>query len=136
MWELIYFFASFSASCTQRVSGMRTELPDVSQIRATTREKLGRSPCLWQCETALALLRGDRDIICISGTGSGKTLVFWIPLLFRPQGVQVIITPLNLLGTQNVDELKRSHIAAIAISGDCATFARFKVGEFIEVNYV
>ncbi|KAI0738168.1 hypothetical protein C8Q80DRAFT_1060062, partial [Daedaleopsis nitida] len=57
-------------------------------------------PYLWQCHAAIALLKGDRDVVCISGTGSGKTLTFWIPLLFRPNGIQVIITPLNILGTQ------------------------------------
>ena len=103
------------------------ELPDVSAIRARTVEKLGRRPCLWQCDVARALLERKKDVVCISGTGSGKTLTFWIPLLFRPHGVQVIITPLNLLGAQNKDELGRWKIDAVALSRETATLENFKV---------
>ncbi|TBU23213.1 P-loop containing nucleoside triphosphate hydrolase protein, partial [Dichomitus squalens] len=105
---------------------MASELPDVSEIRARTLEKLGRRPCLWQCDVARALLKGDRDIVCISGTGSGKTLTFWMPLLFRPDGIQVIITPLNLLGIQNQYELASLKIPAIALSGESASLDNFK----------
>ncbi|KAI8982885.1 hypothetical protein BD414DRAFT_374156, partial [Trametes punicea] len=59
-----------------------------------------------------------RKTCCISGTGSGKILTFWIPLLSRPQKIQVIITPLNTLDTQNKEQLHELHIRAITISGD------------------
>ncbi|KAG2046074.1 hypothetical protein BDR06DRAFT_899841, partial [Suillus hirtellus] len=55
------------------------------------------------------------DIICIAGTGKGKTLTFWMPLLFDSTSVQVVITPLNLLGKQNVMDLKKAGISAISI---------------------
>lgn len=73
------------------------------------------------------MLQGSRDVICISGTGSGKTLTFWMPLLFRPQGVQVIITPLNILGTQTQQQLQSYGISAIAIRGETATYANIEV---------
>ncbi|KAI0632073.1 P-loop containing nucleoside triphosphate hydrolase protein [Trametes polyzona] len=101
-------------------------LPTIQEIRQRTIEKLGCRPCLWQCEVALAVLKGDRDIVCISATGSGKTLTFWMPLLFRPQGVQMIITPLNLLGTQNQLQLQNLGIAVAVISGDTACPANFQ----------
>ncbi|KAG1852966.1 hypothetical protein C8R48DRAFT_573136, partial [Suillus tomentosus] len=63
----------------------------------------------------------DRDIICIAGTGKGKTLTFWMPLLFDSTSVQVVITPLNLLGEQNVMDLKKAGISAISIHADTAT---------------
>ncbi|KAG1762233.1 hypothetical protein EDD22DRAFT_759432, partial [Suillus occidentalis] len=54
-------------------------------------------PCLWQLKLADALLKGDQDIVCIAGTGMGKTLSFWILLLFCNNSIQLVITPLNLL---------------------------------------
>ncbi|KAI1783376.1 P-loop containing nucleoside triphosphate hydrolase protein [Ganoderma leucocontextum] len=114
---------------------MSSELPDVSEIRARTVEKLGRKPCLWQCDVARALLKGE-DVVCISGTGSGKTLTFWIPLLFRLDGVQVIITLLNLLGIQNQEELARWKISAIAISGETASLENFKAARSLQHGVV
>ena len=63
----------------------------------------------------------------ISATGSGKTLTFWMPLLFRPQGIQIVVAPLNILGTQNVRNLQKSGISAIALSGETAMPENFKV---------
>ncbi|KAJ7701238.1 hypothetical protein B0H17DRAFT_924702, partial [Mycena rosella] len=42
---------------------------------------------------AEAILKRDGDVVCISATGSGKTLTFWLPLLFRPNGIQLVISP-------------------------------------------
>lgn len=103
------------------------DLPTVDEIREKTLRLLGRRPCLWQCKVTLSLLRGDRDIVCVSGTGSGKTLTFWMPLLFRPQGIQVVITPLNVLGGQNAKELARLGISAITICAKTATKKNFQV---------
>ncbi|EIW61392.1 P-loop containing nucleoside triphosphate hydrolase protein [Trametes versicolor FP-101664 SS1] len=102
------------------------DLPDISEIRRRTTEKLGRQPCLWQCDVAQAILKGDKDIVCISGTGSGKTLTFWMPLLFRPRGIQLVITPLNILGTQNKKQLHDMGISAVVLSGETATRENFK----------
>ncbi|ETW75969.1 hypothetical protein HETIRDRAFT_53821, partial [Heterobasidion irregulare TC 32-1] len=38
-------------------------------------------------------------------TGSGKTLTFWMLLLFASR-IQIIVTPLNILGKQNKDDLR------------------------------
>lgn len=107
--------------------GGTSGIPSVEDIQKTTEKVFGRRPCLWQCRVALALLRGDKDVVCISGTGSGKTLCFWIPLLFRPVGIQVIITPLNLLGDQNRQQLEKVGIKALTISGETASYHHFQV---------
>jgi superfamily II DNA helicase RecQ len=58
----------------------------------------------------------------------GKTLTFWMPLLFRPKGsVQLIVTPLNILGKQNVDQLKKAGFDGIFIGADTATAENFRV---------
>lgn len=73
------------------------------------------------------MLRGDKDIVCISATGSGKTLPFWIPLLFRPDGIQLVVTPLNILGSQNREQLARHGISAINITAETATRQNIEV---------
>ena len=78
-------------------------------------------------KVAMAILRGDKDLLCIAGTGMGKTLTFWMPLLFRPDGIQIVVTPLNLLGKQNVAALERAHIPAVSINSETATPAIFHV---------
>ncbi|KIJ09816.1 hypothetical protein PAXINDRAFT_57347, partial [Paxillus involutus ATCC 200175] len=58
------------------------QMPVLSDIRQRTLEVFGVRPCLWQLKVAEALLKGDKDVLCTAGTGMGKTLGFWIPLLF------------------------------------------------------
>ncbi|KAG0701802.1 hypothetical protein DFH29DRAFT_757003, partial [Suillus ampliporus] len=67
-------------------------------------------PCLWQLKVARALLQGNHDVLCIAGTGVGKTLGFWIPLLFCVNSIQLVVTPLNLLGKQNATSLAKAGI--------------------------
>ncbi|KAI1781685.1 P-loop containing nucleoside triphosphate hydrolase protein, partial [Ganoderma leucocontextum] len=111
-------------------------VPSLDEIRDRALQVLGRRPCLWQCRVAQAQLRGDKDVVCISGTGSGKTLTFWIPLLFRPQGIQIVITPLNLLGSQNTGELQWLGINAIALCGKTATPKNFEDIELFKYRVI
>jgi superfamily II DNA helicase RecQ len=100
----------------------------LEQLRTRTQEVFGIRPCLWQLKVVQAILQGDKDIVTIAGTGMGKTLTFWMPLLFRPSGsVQIVVTPLNLIGRQNVLSLERVGIRAICIFGDSATAENFQV---------
>ncbi|KAF8155192.1 hypothetical protein K438DRAFT_1460404, partial [Mycena galopus ATCC 62051] len=64
-------------------------------IRAKAVEHFGYQPCLWQIKVVEAILKRNGDVVCISTTGSGKTLTFWLPLLFKTDGIQLVITPLN-----------------------------------------
>ncbi|KIM61142.1 hypothetical protein SCLCIDRAFT_9509 [Scleroderma citrinum Foug A] len=67
----------------------------------------------------------------MAGTGMGKTLGFWLPLLFCLGGIQVVITPLNMLGKQNVASLAKVGIQGIAINSETATAASFSaIGSF------
>ncbi|KAM6493489.1 P-loop containing nucleoside triphosphate hydrolase protein [Amanita muscaria] len=56
----------------------------------------------------------------------GKMLTFWMLLLFRPLGVLLVITPLNILGKQNVDTLEKAGIDSIFISAKTATNENFR----------
>ena len=101
--------------------------PTLATIRQQAQQTFTVRPCLWQLKVSQALLKGDKDVICTAGTGMGKTLCFWLPLLFRPNGLQIVVTPLNLLGKQNVASLAKAGISAIAINSETATLANFSV---------
>jgi superfamily II DNA helicase RecQ len=74
-----------------------------------------------------AILKHDKDIIAIAATGSGKTLTFWMPLLFKKDGIQIVVTPLNILGKQNVNNLAKLGIQGITVTAENATTQTFKV---------
>ena len=107
------------------VPALPLETPSLSAIRDKAQEVFSKRPCLWQLKIAEAFLKGDRDIVCIAGTGIGKTLTFWLPLLFCPRGIQIVVTPLNQLGQQNVDSLQKAGIRSIAINAETASSDNF-----------
>ncbi|KAG2030605.1 hypothetical protein BDR03DRAFT_826933, partial [Suillus americanus] len=77
-------------------------------------------PCLWQKKITQAFIETNSDIVCIAGTSMGKTMTFWMPLLFKP-GIQIVVTPLNLLGKQNVSSLAKAGLQSISISSETAS---------------
>ena len=81
-------------------SSTNNPIPTFEAIRTCTLEKLGVSPCLWQCNVTKSVLEALNDVVSVAPTGGGKTMTFWMPLLFRPEGIVVVITPLNILGSQ------------------------------------
>ena len=74
-----------------------------------------------------AIFKHDKDIIAIAATGSGKTLTFWMPLLFKKDGIQIVVTPLNILGKQNVNNLAKLGIQGITVMAENMTTQTFKV---------
>ncbi|KAH9032208.1 P-loop containing nucleoside triphosphate hydrolase protein, partial [Lactarius hengduanensis] len=62
----------------------------------------------------------------LAPTGSGKTLTFWIPLLFNEDGITIVITPLIVLGEKNVKELLDVSITAINLTTTSASDETFK----------
>ena len=59
-----------------------------------------------------------------------KTLTFWMLLLFCPAGhIQVVITPLNFLGRQNMELLEKAGMKAIFIGADMATSENFLISQ-------
>ena len=98
-------------------------VPSFDEIRPKTFETFKKTPCAWQIRVCKVVLHGDRDI-SIAGTGM---LTFWMPLIFYPQGIQLIITPLNILGEQSKTILDRLGVKTIFISASTATEHNFHV---------
>ena len=111
------------------MASSRESVPSLEEIRRRTTDELRRDPCRWQARTTQDILRGDKDVIAIAPTGAGKTLTFWMPLLFRPNGIQLVVTPLNLLGTQNECDLGVLGMRAVAVRAETATPQVFRVSE-------
>ncbi|KAI6006039.1 P-loop containing nucleoside triphosphate hydrolase protein [Pisolithus albus] len=112
------------------------EIPSVEDIRNKTIASFGKRPCLWQVRVTQAFLKGSQDIVCIAGTSMGKTLTFWMPLLFRPKALQIIVTPLNQLGKQQVNCLEGVGLRAIAINADTASEENYKDIEALEYRAI
>lgn len=47
-------------------------------------------------------------------------MMFWMPLLFQKDGIQIVVTPLNILGMQNDAKLTKLGISAVAVSAQTA----------------
>ena len=77
---------------------------------------------------AEAILKREKDVVCMVRNATGETLMLWMPLLFRPDSIKIIVTPLTLLGKQNATSLDKAGIQAITISWETATAAEFHVG--------
>ncbi|KAG1894505.1 uncharacterized protein F5891DRAFT_1130927 [Suillus fuscotomentosus] len=94
------------------------DIPSIESIQQTAENLFGYKPCLWQ------------------------TLNFWLPLLFNGDGIMVLITPLNILGDKNYNELKEIGINTINLTMSTATADAYqeikslKYRKFIEKLFV
>ncbi|KIJ23948.1 hypothetical protein M422DRAFT_195320 [Sphaerobolus stellatus SS14] len=87
-------------------------LPAFSQIRDDTERVFGVRPCISQIQAATAQLEKESDVVYISGTGSEKTLTFWMPMLYEKNSITILVTALNILGKQTADILNKAGIPA------------------------
>ena len=56
------------------------------------------------------------DVIKIAATGSGKSLPYWMALLFIKYGIVVLVTPLKLLRKQFVEVLEKNELTAVSLT--------------------
>jgi DEAD/DEAH box helicase len=90
-------------------------LPSLSIIKEKSQQVFQKTPCHFQSLLCLWQLQ-NKNIISISPTGSGKTLTFWLPLMFSKTSIIIIITALNILGDQFVAQLNKANLAAVAVT--------------------
>ena len=93
-------------------------IPTNQEIISKTMAHFGKRPCYLQIKICQAILKRSKNIICMAATGFGKTLTFFMPLLFDNDGIIIIVTALNILGKQNVEQLQSIGISGIAINAD------------------
>lgn len=114
-------------AASQSGNSSSREIPSLVTVRQKVLEVFKKRPCLWQYRVPEAIWQGKHALLSV-GTGQGKTLAFQIPALFAAAGqVQIIITPLNVLATQNVEQLGAIGIPAISINAETATKQNFEV---------
>ena len=99
----------------------------LEELRQVAQKVFGQRPCLWQLRVAEAILQRKQDVILTAATGAGKTLTFWIPLLAKPDSIQIVCAPLNILGTINVRALAKHGICAITVTAENVSSAIFRV---------
>jgi superfamily II DNA helicase RecQ len=61
------------------------------------------------------------------GTGSGKTLTFWIPLLFEKNSITILVRALNILEQQTAQRLNFAGVPALNMTRENATKHTFEV---------
>ena len=85
-------------------------MPDSDkEVQSQVEAVFGFRPCLWQIRVVHAILNGN-NVINIAPTGSGKSMTYWMPLLYIKHGISVVVTPLKLLGGQFADMLQDNRI--------------------------
>src|SRR5882762_9364836 len=83
--------------------------------------------CSFQLQSGRLQLLG-KNVFTFAPTGAGKTLSFWILLLFNDNGIQILVTPLNILGDKNAREIADLFdISAVNVTAEMATNVLFKV---------
>ena len=88
----------------------------IGQLQAECHGFFGWQPCRWQCEIALELL-WKRNLVSVSATGSGKSCVFWLPMLYE-KGITLIIVPLKTLGQQLADEASCEGFWGVSVTAE------------------
>src|SRR5215831_11841409 len=91
-------------------------LPDLQRFFGHTSFRAGQE------DLVRAVLEG-RDVLAVMPTGSGKSLGFQLPALLLP-GTTVVVSPLISLMKDQVDELSRRGIPAVALHSLLAGDAR------------
>ena len=99
-------------------------------VQIQVEQVFGFRPCLWQIRVVRAILDG-KDVITIAPTGSGKSLTYWMPLLFIKYGITVVVTPLKLLGGQFSKMLQDNCVSAVSITAANATNELFEASLLI-----
>lgn len=112
----------------------------LSDICSGTFDALGKVPCLWQVKLCHAQIQSrvvspHQDIISISATGSGKTLTFFMPLVFCKEGITIVVTALNVLGDQFVREAGEAKFSGVSVTAENDNDKTFEVHKFHTCSY-
>ncbi|KDN33838.1 hypothetical protein RSAG8_13071, partial [Rhizoctonia solani AG-8 WAC10335] len=85
------------------------------QVIVNTWEATGIAPYKYQVRNTLALDAG-RDVLCVEGTGSGKTLSFVMLCFHRPEVILWIVSPLNFIENQQAEQFRKWKLRAVSVN--------------------
>ncbi|KAH6893859.1 P-loop containing nucleoside triphosphate hydrolase protein [Coprinopsis sp. MPI-PUGE-AT-0042] len=110
------------------------------RIRELGMKAFSKRLCYSQIEI-IKQLSCKKDVIACLPTGAGKTLTFWMPLLMaleegKKDSLTFVVTPLNILGKQNEEQLNSAGLRAISVTGKNASKETFKAIENGKYNVV
>ncbi|KAG9086930.1 hypothetical protein FRC06_002812 [Ceratobasidium sp. 370] len=77
-------------------------------------------PRVFQVDFALAIYE-NQDVVCVAGTGSGKSLAFIIIHFFCPDVITWIISPLNVIENQMATNYAKYGLKAVAVNASTIT---------------
>ena len=98
---------------------------DDEEVQRLVAKALGVRPCLWQIKVVRKILVLD-DVTTIAATSSGKSLTYWMPLLFVKHGIVVLVTPLKFLGKQFKNVLAKNAVSAVSVTAANTTNELFE----------
>ena len=94
---LIFFFQISAHYTLENASSIKAnQANDAGEWWAGTEGSGGEngdSSIIWQIKVVCKVLEGG-DVITIAATGSGKSLTYWLVLLYIKHGIVVLVTPL------------------------------------------
>lgn len=114
------------------MSALKYTAPSLKEMDEEVEAKLGFQyhACSFQLQSACLQLLG-KNVFTFAPTGAGKTLTFWILLLFNDGSIQFLVTPLNILGDKNTREIVELFgISVVNVTAVTATNALFEVCHF------
>src|SRR6266478_2671192 len=88
----------------------------IEQLQLDGMRHFGQKPCQWQSEVAFQLTSKE-NLVSISTTGSGKSFIFWLPMLYE-DGLTIILVPLKNLGQQLANESSWKGFHAVSITAE------------------
>ncbi|KAF8577427.1 hypothetical protein K439DRAFT_1364741 [Ramaria rubella] len=85
--------------------GTPRTVPSHTQLSQDTQWLFNITPCIGQMHAAEAQTAQESDVVFTSGTGSGKTLIFWMLMIYEEESITIFMTPLNILRQQTAQVL-------------------------------
>jgi superfamily II DNA helicase RecQ len=78
---------------------------------------LGFHPCQWQLDLCRIVLSKEHKVmISTAAMGAGKSVTFWLPLLFETGYIIFIVVPLKDLGQQLADQAASYGFSSINVT--------------------
>ena len=102
--------------CMRSTAAFLARPRTIEQLQLDGMSHFGQRPCCWQSEIAFKLTSAE-NLVSISAMGSGKSLIFWLPMLYE-DGLTIILVPLKNLGQQLADESSRRGFRAISVTAE------------------